>query len=465
MVPMFEPKILRKKCYQMTSRRKKDTTVQFHRWGNEKGNSSWEFKVFKKQHTELFRIYWNYISSNSFTKYLVKKENDKTSNVSVWDFLHIDEEGQKNVENNYMSWNSNNKKFFSWVKLNVLLAMVSNFELYISNIATVAVESNPGLLFEKTERIDGIKYLKNGSFDKSLLKDHMNKIVLETTKGDWHQRIAGIKKYFGEIPDKFDEEVEDLEKMRKLRIDVAHSFGRDLQKAQTNRSVDILAMQSISEKRLIKYSGEIFELTKLLDSFLMKHHIGTFEDIYYYHKHFALTNSVVSYNGLIMQNFQKKFFKASGTKSKNYWEQLIRYYYGLDEKLQLKGIKKFEFCSITKSNIKDICKLRQSLKQKYETDEQWITNNDRSFREFGLNIMAIKRNNHYFGLIGFLGSIKRVHAKLEFVFCQDLDRQLISKDVVGYYLKQIQKVYPYLRYYYHGKKVNSWEKDILEQIW
>ena len=168
MVPMFEPKILRKKCYQMTSRRKKDTTVQFHRWGNEKGNSSWEFKVFKKQHTELFSIYWNYISSNSFTKYLVKKENDKTSNVSVWDFLHIDEEGQKNVENNYMSWNSNNKKFFSWVKLNVLLAMVSNFELYISNIATVAVESNPGLLFEKTERIDGIKYLKNPQFSSQV---------------------------------------------------------------------------------------------------------------------------------------------------------------------------------------------------------------------------------------------------------------------------------------------------------
>lgn len=447
----------------MVNFRKRDNTVYFSRWENPRNESSWAFKVFKKQNTELFQMYWNYISSNSFTKHLLRQEKKNKEDVQVWDFLHITEEYRSTVTNEYKDWMSTNNSFYSWTRLNVLLTLVSNFEIYISNIITVAIESNPGLLFGKADKIDGIQYLKNNSFDNHLLNEHRKKIVLETTKGNWTQRILGMKKYFGNIPDKFDDKVDNLEKMRLIRNSIAHSFGRDIKKAQENRSVNSLTPLHINEKLLIEYSGDIFYLAKSLDSFLMAEHIGSFEDLYYYHNNIAKRNSLVCYNGIIMAHLKKTAYEDVGLRSKNYWEQLIRYYYESDKKFEAPKIKEFEYCDITIDIISEV-PIPESLYEGQFDTTKWIANNDRLLRDFGLNLQAIKKRDKYVGLIGFKGKIKKGKSRMDFIFYQGPNSEIIEEKCVSSYLERVNETYPYLKYFYDFRLVRCYKEDILSKI-
>ena len=382
----------------------------------------------------------------------------------MWEFLHIDPESRKDVTDNYDEWISKNSNFYSWTRLNVLLTLVSNFEIYISNITAVAIESNPGLLFGKTDRIDGVNYLKNKSFDKHLLKEHRKKIVLETTRGDWIQRVKGLKKYFGSIPPIFDDKIESLEKMRAMRNNIAHSFGRNIEKAQENRSIDTLNPISIKEEVLLEYSKDIYTLARALDSFLMEQHIGSFEDLYYYHNNIAVKNSLLSYNGNIMTYLKKTSYSDVGLRSKNYWEQLIRYYYESDKELILPVVDGFEICEITENNISEIYIPARIHKKKIFDPKKWVENNDRIFRDFGINIKAVKKKDKYLGLIGFDGIVKSGKSKMNFVFYQNSRREKIEEACVNNFLKKVTETYPYFKYYFNRKVVKCYKKEIVSEL-
>jgi len=104
------------------------------------------------------------------------------------------------------------------------------------------------------------------------------------TKGTWPQRIGNYQKIFKSVPQTLASSVSDLEKMRKIRNNVAHAFGRDIEKTRARETIEILPIERLSEIRLQKYMEIIRKISKEIDNQLLTNHIGEFELIHFYHR-------------------------------------------------------------------------------------------------------------------------------------------------------------------------------------
>ena len=65
--------------------------------------------------------------------------------------------------------------------------------------------------------------------------------------------------------------------MRKIRNNVAHAFGRDIDKTRARETVEMLPIERLSEERLQKYMELIRKISKAIDNQLLNNHIGEFE--------------------------------------------------------------------------------------------------------------------------------------------------------------------------------------------
>lgn len=81
---------------------------------------------------------------------------------------------------NLKSWSDSFNDFQNWVNLNALMALSSNLETYLSTCITLAIESDPGVLFDSPRSIDGAYLLKRNA-KKSTSHDD---IIISVTKGD-----------------------------------------------------------------------------------------------------------------------------------------------------------------------------------------------------------------------------------------------------------------------------------------
>jgi len=72
--------------------------------------------------------------------------------------------------------------------------------------------------------------------------------------------------------------------MRKIRNNVSHAFGRDIDETRVRETVEIFPIDRLSEKRLQKNIEIIRKISKTIDNQLLTTHIGEFELIHFYHK-------------------------------------------------------------------------------------------------------------------------------------------------------------------------------------
>src|SRR5690606_14019132 len=170
--------------------------------------------------------------------------------------------------------------FKTWTNLNALLALTSNLETYIATIASLALESDPGLLFDSPKTIDGVLLLK-----QKAQKNHFhNNIIISLTKGDWNSRLSAYNKLFGAPPEEFIKNVSKLEKIRILRNKVGHAFGRDIEGSRNHEVKDIVSMEKLSDAQLKKHQYTIVNTVKAIDKHLLLNYIGEYQLIAFYHR-------------------------------------------------------------------------------------------------------------------------------------------------------------------------------------
>lgn len=279
---------------------------------------SWPYRIFNQYSAELNRIVMAYTSARKFTYEDLKQKGamwgDKASK-----YLYTHNNDEITIKN----WSDTFNQFDNWVRLNELLAVCAYFETYLSAIISLSFESDPGLLIGSKHSIDGIKILKEGhKFKKDDFKDK----IMNCTKGDWNSRISYMSSLFGIVPESFNTYKPQLEKMRNLRNKIGHAFGRDIELSRDYSLIKINNMESLKTSAFLKYQKMIKRLASDLDDLLMNNHIGNFQPLYYYHKHYSSFKELIN-NKEKMKALKKSIGKnTEETYSKDFCLWVVEYY-------------------------------------------------------------------------------------------------------------------------------------------
>ena len=252
--------------------------MSFDRWAS-KDKFSYTFRLFSKYHTYMNSLYWAHVPSSSLTQKTYRDAKKSNPNQTTHQLFNLSGPNVFRVTESLDAFSGHLKEFDNWTRLNTLVAVLSYFETYLSSVVSLSIESDLGLIYSIPKRIDGVMVLKYGSnseysfFDKSGL----------ITKGTWNKRISYFKEIFGTVPAILSTNISDLEKMRKIRNNVAHAFGRDIDETRARTTIEMLPIERLSEERLQKYMELIRKISKEIDNQLFINHIGEFELIHYYH--------------------------------------------------------------------------------------------------------------------------------------------------------------------------------------
>jgi len=248
----------------------------FERW-NPREESSWVFQVFKQYSNELEKNWWTFISSS---KYVYKKLGE--SGAKWGDEVKTQFEFEFKRDELYedlRDWSNNYNQFDNWVNLNCIMSMSSNFETYLASIISLALTSDPGLIFGAPKIIDGIRIIKLHSPTEFDLDPYIN----SCTKGDWSSRASAFKKIFGMLPEVINRNINHLDDIRNLRNKVGHAFGRDIEQAREHLVKKILPIETISRERTLRYQRLLWGIAKNIDVLLLHNHIGEFQALNFYH--------------------------------------------------------------------------------------------------------------------------------------------------------------------------------------
>lgn len=291
--------------------------MKFERWKSQ-DDYTHAFRLFNKHHTLMNSIYWAYVPTFNFATYNYKNKVKHKCDITTHEAFELKGGNSKRVEPDINKWNKNLKEFDNWTRLNVLVSVNSYFEIYLSSVVSLAIESDPGILYSAPKQINGIQILKYGDENQYSFFDISEKV----TKGEWQQRISNYKKIFGFVPQELTKYTSELEKIRKIRNNVAHSFGRDINQSRARKTVTVIDTERISTETLQKYMGIIREVARGVDDHLLNNHIGDYEMIHFYHQvkdELSLENTIKDL---------KRQINSLDTKNKGweYIKQLKEYY-------------------------------------------------------------------------------------------------------------------------------------------
>ncbi|WP_286898097.1 MULTISPECIES: hypothetical protein [Sphingobacterium] len=294
----------------------------FSRWiPNEK--STWVFQVFQKYNDELEKDLWSY---QPVTKRIYKNLKQDNANWadSVENHFEFDDKKEE-VFKNLKDWSNSFNHFDNWVNLNIVMSISANFETYLASVVSLALKSNPAILFGASKMIDGISLLKHGTTTKLDFESQ----IIACTKGDWSSRTSAFEKIFGNCPDILTRKIGQLEQVRKLRNKVGHSFGRDIDEAREHIFKKILPAENISREKTYQYQKLLWSTAKSIDIYLLENHIGTFQAISFYHSEYQKMRKDV-HQSIRAVDF-KKIVGRTGVQSasKQFYKDLVKYYESL----------------------------------------------------------------------------------------------------------------------------------------
>jgi len=296
--------------------------VKFDRWKSREP-SSWAFQVFQKHNRELSKMFISHIAAHSYT-YKKLGESAKWED-SVTEHFTFDDSSHENSFQNLKNWSESFESFDNWVNLNSVMAMSSNLETYIATIIKLALESDVGILYRTPRKIDGVSLLK---FGNSQPFDFEEKVI-SCTKGDWGSRISAYEKIFGKVPDALRNNISDLEKIRKMRNRVGHSFGRDIEKSRNHDAIDIMPIEKLRRDKTLEYQSLIYGIAKDIDRHLHIAHVGEYQTLYFFHNLIKKLPDTPHYrNKKVRVNLLKKEIGRFGAYSagKNFCSELIAHY-------------------------------------------------------------------------------------------------------------------------------------------
>ena len=177
-------------------------------------------------------------------------------------------------------WSDSYNLFDNWVNLSTIMSCAANLETYVAAVVDLAIRSDPGLLFNAPQSVDGAKLLKYGraSIDTS---SH----VTNCTKGDWSARFSALEKLFGPLDVRVRTHHAKLEELRNIRNRVGHAFGRDIDNARNHGVRAFHEMERLSKEKANGYSRICRTVARELDRHILQRHVGDFETIRFFASH------------------------------------------------------------------------------------------------------------------------------------------------------------------------------------
>ena len=294
--------------------------VKFERW-NALNSNTWSYNVFSKYNDELNELLWSYRAVFKQTFKNLQSNKAKLTDLPSQHLL-LDVPKGEEVFKSITDWSKRFNEFNNWTNLNSLLTLTSNLETYISTVVSLAIESDPGILFESSKSIDGISLVKNGAKISKYQKD----IITSITKGDWNSRISCYKSTFGVVPNYLEKNLGELEKIRNLRNKIGHAFGRDIEGSRNHEVKEIQQIEKLSDKNLKKIQYIIINSAKSIDEHLLKNHIGEYQRLLFYHKLFPSISPKQKHQSDRAVILKKELGKYGDISGKLFCKGLVKYY-------------------------------------------------------------------------------------------------------------------------------------------
>lgn len=245
----------------------------FDRWQLGWGET-WAYKIFKQHHHQLNSFYWSHVGVER-QAYAATKPYQRSDHASV--LFTLDEPYNFHLDKTLGEWSDLYNEFGNWVRLSALVAVTGYLEVYLKTVTRAAIESDPGVLHGAPGAVDGVVYLKAQS-DYSQ-KDQADKVAI----GDWNSRIAVYTSLFGRAPAVLVDSISKLEKLRRTRNGVTHTFGRASDDYAAIAEAEIRPLQRVSQTRLVNTFRLIQRIAKAVEKHLGPSHVGAYEAMYFYH--------------------------------------------------------------------------------------------------------------------------------------------------------------------------------------
>ena len=296
--------------------------IIFQRWKHVQSHS-WPFQVYKLYNEELSGFIWSIEATSKYTYQMLEKNGAKWEDLPTKHFAIPNHRiwAMKDMK----GWSDKFNESKNWIRLNAVMAISSNLETYLSSITALAIESNPGVLLGAPPRlIDGAKLLKIGALDDTIYEGHVEKC----TKGEWPARLAEFERLFGVAPNSYRDGIKVLERMRRLRNNLGHAFGRDIEASRDFSFNTKQPIDHIQQTTLVKYLELAFNIAKDLDEFLLDEHIGEFQAILAYHMRYE-EYSKLKNDGDRAVAFKKIYGKQDQLVGKTFCKGLVEYYKNL----------------------------------------------------------------------------------------------------------------------------------------
>lgn len=292
----------------------------FKRW-IPRDKSTWPFQSFSQYSLELGKQLQAHKAASKKAYNILGLKNAKWED-NVETHFQFSPSKKAAIFSDLKDWSNAHNAFDNWVNLNSLVFSSSNLETYMATAIRLALESDPGLIFGSSKVIDGVILLKQ----QQIYKYEFDVEIMNCTKGDWQSRISGFEKLFGHVPAKIIDNISELETVRRLRNNVAHAIGRDIEDSRIHGVKKVLPIEKISNGRTNKYHTIIRQVAKSIDELLLRNHIGEYQAIYFYHSIYPDLRQDIhpSQRAIIFKKGIGRICKT--TRSKDYCKELVKYY-------------------------------------------------------------------------------------------------------------------------------------------
>jgi hypothetical protein len=278
-------------------------------------------RAFNKCETEINEHFWSFKVISDFSRFLAEQEKIKDPRASTAKVFSASGPNARRIPPTVSDWLNARKELENWLRLSALTSAASYFEVYLRQVIRTALMSDPMCRYSGGSRkVDGVKFLKT-NFEVPVDPE-----IESVTKGDWSSRCSEFANIFGQVPNVLQANLSKLEKIRKLRNNFAHGFGRKIDTGAPSE-FQLDGAERISEPTFLDYIAVLSKVAADIDSFLLHKFVGAFELIYFYHTWNFKPRPVEDKAYDSIRALQRAFNRDAGhSVSPKFCEDLIGYY-------------------------------------------------------------------------------------------------------------------------------------------
>ncbi|WP_455902421.1 hypothetical protein [Clostridium sp.] len=285
------------------------------------------FNLFKQHLEEINRSYWAFVPAyNTIVKIANGKLNNDDANPR--DFFMVPDEEDRRLAQSYGEWKIDFKEYANYSRLSFVMLISSCFETYLRTIVSLSFESKPGVIIDCADAVDGASLLKKdiqyGNINSKSYR--FSKEIDEICRGEWRNRFDAFEKYFGELPQELLDLTGELDELRVTRNNLGHYFGRKRDEYSAPIDFKPISVSRVSHKKILKYYKLIYDVAKMIDGYLYRNIIGSYDIIKKYFN--AISEGEIVADPSNPNAYQLRKLIGSqeiSSVGKKYYEQLTTY--------------------------------------------------------------------------------------------------------------------------------------------